>query len=96
MPHQVAHQADERQVHRIPGGFPQGHHLVVVGAVEVVEMVDPAAGVEGLRRAGRIRPRHRGFQHRGERGVLMAEQVFAHPLHQHVLVRDPEFLQLLA
>src|SRR3546814_7959308 len=52
--HDVAHQADEDQVHGVAEGLGNRYHPAVVGAVEVGETVQAAAGEEALAGAGRI------------------------------------------
>ncbi|MCY1422698.1 hypothetical protein D9M71_383900 [compost metagenome] len=93
--HQVAHQADERQVDRLAQCILEGRVAAVVFLAEVVEHVHAAAGEEGFAGVGRIL----AFQRRVEHGVqalvlAVQRQPFQRPLADAVEFGDFNFLQL--
>ena len=92
--HQVAHQADEGQVDRLAQGFTQGRVAAVVLAAEVTEGVQAAAGEEAFVRAGRIASFQRSFQHAGQIGAGVGQQIGDCPAAQVVLVGDLDVTQL--
>ena len=94
MPHHVAHQPDEDQVHRPRQRLPHADRAAVVLGLEVLEVVQPAAGEEALVRAGRIAPLQRRLQHRRQALVASLRQMAARPAPQRVLRVDRQRGQL--
>ncbi len=92
----VAHHPDEHQVHRVPERLAHRHHPAVVARVEVLEVVQAAAGEEPLGRIGRIAPLHRRFEHRAEPAVGGLRQVLLRPAGEGVALGDAHRRELVA
>ncbi|MNO86941.1 hypothetical protein D3C76_783560 [compost metagenome] len=72
--HDVAHQANERQVDRLAQRFLEGRVAAVVFLAEVVEHVHAAAGEEGFAGVGRILALQGGVEHGIQALVLAVER----------------------
>ncbi|MCY1179964.1 hypothetical protein D9M73_203890 [compost metagenome] len=93
--HQVAHQADERQVDRLAQCILECRVAGVVFLAEVVEHMHPATGEKRFAGVGRVLAFERGVEH-GVKALVLAvqRQPFQRPLRDAVEFGHFDLLQL--
>ena len=84
MVHDIAHQPDEHQIDRVAQRITHRHHFVIVLALEIVEVVQPAASKKAFPGTGGIAPLQRGIEHRAQAFVLRSQKIIGCPARQHV------------
>ena len=92
--HDIAHQPDEHQIDRIAQSVAHRHHLAIVLALEIVEVVQPAAGKKSFRGAGGIAPLQRRIQQGAQALVFRRKKVVDRPARQDVFPVDFQRAQL--
>jgi hypothetical protein len=90
----IAHQAHEHEIHRMPERALHGEHAGVVRRLEIGEGLRAATSVEGLAGARGVLARDGGIEHRGERAVRRLREIVERPARQDILAVGRHTAQL--